>query len=116
MDDTAVIVNVVMPGLIENIVSRSRIKMLNGWVIHLDDAGPRNSRSSSECIRASKAERLPRPVYSPEIVSNDFLVLGYIKGKCLTAMRRADLLKIIAEISSEIDRIMLISSSESRRK
>jgi hypothetical protein len=66
--------DVVMPSLIQNIISRNHRKMLKRWVIHIDNARPHNSRLSQECIRASKAERLPHPAYKPNLAPSAFFL------------------------------------------
>jgi hypothetical protein len=81
--------DVVMPGPIENMTSRSRRKTSKGWVIHVDKMCPHNSKLSQECIKAFKAERLSHPVYSPVIVQTDFLFLGSLKEKYMTTVARA---------------------------
>jgi hypothetical protein len=64
MHNIAFFTDVVMPSLIENITSGSTRKALKKWVIHIDKACPHDSRSSQECIIASKSERLLRSAYS----------------------------------------------------
>jgi hypothetical protein len=59
-----------MPGLIQNMTSRSRRKTLKWFCIHLDHARPHNSKQSQECIQASKAKGLPHPVYNPDLAAN----------------------------------------------
>jgi hypothetical protein len=65
--NTAFSIDVTIPSQIENITSGSRKKTSKGWMIHMDNADLHNSRSSQECIRASKAEQSPHPAESPEI-------------------------------------------------
>jgi hypothetical protein len=76
--------DVVMPGLIQNMTSSNRRKMLKLFFIHLDNARPHNSKQSQECIQASKAKRLPHPVSSPDLAPSDFFLFSYLKEK-LTA-------------------------------
>jgi hypothetical protein len=87
--NTTLFTDVVMQGPIENMTSRSRRKTLKGWVIHIDKTRPHNSKLSQECIKASKAEQLSHPVYSPVIVQADFLLLGSLKEKCMTTVGRS---------------------------
>jgi hypothetical protein len=87
--NTTLFTDVVMPGPIENMASKSRRKTLKGWVIHMDKTRPHNSKLSQECIKASKAGRLSHPVYSPVIVQTDFLLLESLKEKCITTIARA---------------------------
>jgi hypothetical protein len=42
----------------------------------MDNARPHNLRSLQKDIQASKAEGLPHPAYSFEIVPNNFLSVG----------------------------------------
>jgi hypothetical protein len=72
--------DVVLPSLTENITLRSR-GLLKGWAIHMENAGPHNSRLSQWCVRAFKAERLSHPASSPNIAPSDFSRFGHIKEK-----------------------------------
>jgi hypothetical protein len=71
--------DVVLPGLIQNTSSSSRGKTLKLFFIHFDNASPHNSKQSQECIQASKAKRLPHPVYRPDLAPSDFFLFGYLK-------------------------------------
>jgi hypothetical protein len=71
--------DVVMPGLIQNMTFSSRRRTLKLFFIHLDNARPHNSKQSQECIQASKAKRLPHPVYGPGLAPSDFFLFGYLK-------------------------------------
>jgi hypothetical protein len=115
MYNTALFIDGVMPSLIENITSRSRRKTFKGWLIHTANARPHHSSLSHERIRAAKAEWLPHPAYSTDIAPSDFFLFGFIKGKISDChyQSRQDLLKMIAEIFSQIDKPMLINVFES---
>jgi hypothetical protein len=81
--------DVVIPSLIENITSRSRRKPLQGWVIHMDKTCTHTSRSSQECIRASKAEWLPHRAYGPTLLWVTSSSLGVPKQNSLIRIVRA---------------------------
>jgi hypothetical protein len=103
--------DVVIPGLIQNMTSSSRRKTLKLFFIHLDNARPRNSKQSQECIQASKAKRLPHPVYSPDLASSDFFFFGYLKEKLATfhCTTRDELKSAFITIFNEIDRETLLA-------
>jgi hypothetical protein len=65
--NTACFTDRVMPSLIENVRSRTRRMSLKNWLIHIVNAAPHNSRRAQRCIETSRAERLPHPVYSPDL-------------------------------------------------
>jgi hypothetical protein len=81
----------------------------------MENSRPHNSKLSQECIRASEAEQLPHPVHSPDIAPSDFFLFGYIKRKMseYNCESRQDVLKIIAEFFSQINKARLISVFES---
>jgi hypothetical protein len=108
---------VVMLGLIKKATSRSRRKMLEGRMIHADNAHSHNSRLSQECISASKAERLPHPVYSLDIAPSDFF-FGHLKETVCddNCASQPYLLKTIAEFFSQIDKAMLVFVFKSWRQ
>jgi transposase len=81
--------DVVMAGLIQNMISSGRRKTFNLFFIHLDTARPHNSKQSQECIQASKAKPLPHSVDSPDLAPSDFFLFGYLTEK-LTAFHLHD--------------------------
>jgi histone-lysine N-methyltransferase SETMAR len=98
--------DVVMPGLIQNTISNNRRKTLKLFFTHLDNARLHNSKKSLECIQASKAKRLPHPVYSPDLAPSDFFFFGSLKEKLTTfhCTTRDELKSAIITIFNEIDR------------
>jgi hypothetical protein len=107
--NTGFFINIIIPGLPQNITSRSRRKMPKGWVIHTDNARPHDSSSSQECIWASKAEQ-------PWYCSTWVLLLGISQRK-MSDYNCASLpvpLKRIAELFCQIDKPMLIMPSNPR--
>jgi hypothetical protein len=77
----------------------------------MDNARPHNSGRAQECIRASKAERLPHPAYSPDLAPSDFVLFGYLKEQltdydCTT---RDELKQAIIEIFNGIADDVLVS-------
>jgi hypothetical protein len=67
MCNTAFFIDAVMPSLIENVRSRTRKETLKGWLIHMENARPRNLGRAQRCIEASRTKRLVHPVYSPDL-------------------------------------------------
>jgi histone-lysine N-methyltransferase SETMAR len=59
---------------IENARSRTRRKTMKCWLIHMDNGHPHNSRRAQRCVRASGAESLPHPAYSPDLAPDDFFL------------------------------------------
>jgi hypothetical protein len=55
--------------------------ILKDYDIHLDNAYAHNSRSSVECLAATKARRLSHPPYSPDIAPSDIFFFDYLKEK-----------------------------------
>jgi hypothetical protein len=68
-----------MPGLIENIRSRTLGKMLKGSLIHMGNVHLHRSRQTQRRIDASRAECLPHPAYRPDLASSEFFLFGHIK-------------------------------------
>jgi hypothetical protein len=60
-ENSAFFYDVVVPSLIADIGSRSRRKSLKGLDVHLDNAGPHNSRQSIDCLQATKVRRMAQP-------------------------------------------------------
>jgi hypothetical protein len=77
--NTQFLTDAVMPSLIEILRSPTRIKTLEGRLIHMDNARPHNSGRTQNCIEASRAKCLLHPADSPDRVSNDFLLFRYVK-------------------------------------
>jgi histone-lysine N-methyltransferase SETMAR len=103
--------NEVMPSLKCDIASRGRRETLRGLFIYMDNARLHNSGRAQECIRASKAERLPHPAYSPDLAPSDFFLFEDLKEK-LTDYNRGpweQLKEAIIEIFNEIPEDALVS-------
>jgi hypothetical protein len=115
MYNTASFTGVDMPGLIENIRSRTRQKTLKDWLIHMDNGRLHNLGRAQMCIEAPGPERLPHLVHSPDLAPSDFFLFGYIKGNLsgYSCESREDLLNQIAEIFTGVDRELLFSVFES---
>jgi hypothetical protein len=98
--------DVVVPGLIQNRTSNDRRKTLKLFFIHLDNARPHNSKQFQKCIQASEANRLPNPVYSPDLAPRDFFLFGSLKEKLTTfhCTARDELKSVVITIFNEIDR------------
>jgi hypothetical protein len=77
----------------------------------MDNARFHNSGRAQECIRASKAERLPHPAYSPDLAKSDFFFFGYLKEKLTdyNCETREQLKEAIIEIFNEIPQDVLVS-------
>jgi hypothetical protein len=109
--NTAFFCDQVVPTLVEGITSHGYRKMLKGFMVHLDNPSPHNSRRSQECLGANRATRLQHPAYSPDLAPSDFFLFGYLKEK-LTSFdcgSRDDLKSAITSIFSEIDKETLIA-------
>jgi hypothetical protein len=78
---TGFFIDIVLPGLIRDIASRSRPKAWKGRVIHMDMALPHNSSLSQGSIGVSEATRLLHPVSSSEIALSDLIHFESVKGK-----------------------------------
>jgi hypothetical protein len=107
----AFFIDVVTPSLIENIMSRSRRKILKGCVIRMDSTCLHNSRLSQECVRASKAERLWHSAYGMNTAPSDFFLFGHVKEKMseYNSACQPDALKTIAKMFSQTGEVILIS-------
>jgi hypothetical protein len=55
--------------------------MLKDYDIHLDNAYAHISRSSVECLAATKVRRLPHPAYSPDLAPSNIFLFDYLKEK-----------------------------------
>jgi hypothetical protein len=118
--DTAFCTDAVIPSLIEIVWSRTRRKMLNGWLIRIDHARLHNSGRAQRCIEGSRAECLAHLTYSPYLATSGFF-FGYTKGKLsdYNCEGHRDLLKAITEMFTGVDQEMVLSIFESwvnRRK
>jgi hypothetical protein len=103
--------DVFAPSLISNTMSRSHMKTLKGWAIHMGRAHPHNPRSSRERMRVSKAEQLRHPAEGPlPLWTYRRKIPGY---NCLSLPH---FLKTIAEIFSQINKAMPICIFEAWTK
>jgi hypothetical protein len=50
-------------------------------MVHLDNARPHNSRKSATTLPATKACRIPAPIYRPDLSPNDFFLFGMLKER-----------------------------------
>jgi hypothetical protein len=100
-----------VPGLVEHICSGSRRRSLKGFYVHLDNARPRNSRQSNDCLQGITAQGLPQPAYRPDLAPSDFFLFGFLKRQLQGGHlgEREALKNTICQIFSEIDREVLIS-------
>jgi hypothetical protein len=74
MYNAAFFTDTVMPRLIENVESRIRRKRFKGWLIRRDNVRPYHSGRAQRCHEASRAERLLRVTYSPDLAPHNFLL------------------------------------------
>jgi hypothetical protein len=112
--NTVFFTDAVMPSLIENVQSRTGRKTSKSWLVHMDSARLHNFGGTQRCTEASRAERLPHPVDSPDLASYDFFLFRYIKGQLFdyNCERREDLLNAITEVFTRVDQDMLVSVFE----
>jgi hypothetical protein len=84
----------------------------------MDYVRPRNSGLSQECIGTSKTGRLFHSVYSLDLFPGKFFFFGHIKGKMFdySCESREDILRIITEIVSQIDKTILTTVFDSQTK
>jgi hypothetical protein len=114
--NTVFYIDAIMPILIENARSRTRMKMLNAWLTHMDSAHLDNSRRAQRGIKASRAEHLPHRAYSSDLAPSDFFLFGYIKGKLSdhNCESREALWSAITEIFPGVDQKCCSPSSNAR--
>jgi hypothetical protein len=100
-----------MPYLMENVRSGTRRTTLKDWLIHMNNARPQNSGRAERCIEASKAERLPHPVGSPDMSPSDFFLFEETQRKLsdYNCESREDLLNAITEILAGVDSGVLLN-------
>jgi hypothetical protein len=103
-----------MPGLIKNICLQTRRRTLQGWLIRMDNTRPHNSGRSQRCIEASRAECLPYPAYSSDLIPKDCFLFEYIIGKRsdYNYESREDLLNAFTDIFTGVDQEVLLSVFE----
>jgi hypothetical protein len=84
-------------------------KTLKGILLHLEHAPAHNSRLSSEKIESGKVQRVPHPLYSPDVTPNDFFLFRYLKDKLRGTLftRSDDLIFAMTQLFSEIPEIVL---------
>jgi hypothetical protein len=66
MYSSALFTDAVMPGLIEDIRSRTLRKISEGWLIHMNNVCPNSSGRAQRYIEASRTKRVPHPGHSPD--------------------------------------------------
>jgi hypothetical protein len=100
-----------MVSLIEDVRSRTHRKALKVWLIHMNNARPRNSRRAQRCIEALRAERLWHLAYSPDLAPSDLFLFGYTQTKLsgYNCEGREDLLNPITEIFTGVDQEVLLN-------
>jgi hypothetical protein len=113
-NSTAFFIHVVMPNLIESVLSRTLGKMLKGWPIHPNNTCLQNSGRAQTWAKSSKAERLAQPAYSSDLAPSDFFLFEYIKGKPsdYNCQSREDHLNAITEFITGVDQEALLSVFE----
>jgi hypothetical protein len=81
----------------------------------MDNTCPDNSGRAQRCIKASRAERLPHPTYSPDLTPIDFFLFKHIKRKPsdYSCENQEALLNAIAEIFTGVDQEVLLCVCES---
>jgi hypothetical protein len=72
--------------------------------MHLDNARPRNSRKSNECLEEFSTRRVPYPAYSSDLAPNDFFHFGTLKIEMQNydIHSKDDLISAIRSIFDEI--------------
>jgi hypothetical protein len=103
--------SVIVPSLVEDICSGSGRRSLKAFYVHLDNAGPHNSRQSNDCLQGTKARRMPQPAYSSDLALSDFFLFGFLKRQ-LQGVHLADREAFesrICQVFGEIEREVLIS-------
>jgi hypothetical protein len=99
--NTTFFVESVVPDLVEYIYQESRRKTLRGIMVHLDNARPHNSIKTETALTATKARRIPVPVYSPDLSLSNFFIFGIVKERRSgTSCNSPD--KLISAISEPI--------------
>jgi hypothetical protein len=109
--NTTFFCDVVIPDLLENIGAGSRRRTLKGIVKHLDDARPRNSKKSNECLTEFRARRVPHPAYRPDLAPSDFFLFGTVKAELQNyeIHSREDLISAIMTVFGQMSKETLIS-------
>jgi hypothetical protein len=76
--NTTFFVQSVVPDLVEYFCRESQRKMLRGIMVHLDNARSHNNRKSEAPLTATKAHRIPAPIYSRDLSPSDFFLFGML--------------------------------------
>jgi hypothetical protein len=77
--NTTFFCNQVVPSLIHGITSHSRRTAVQGFMIHLDNGSPHNSRKSQQLLEPNQATRVKHLAHSPNRAPNDFFPSVYVK-------------------------------------
>jgi hypothetical protein len=77
---------VVMPSLIENVWSRTRWKMLKGWLIPMDNACPHNSGLKG--VSRLRNQTPAAPAYNPDLAPSAFFLFGHSNENYLITIVR----------------------------
>jgi hypothetical protein len=101
--NTTFFYDVVFPDLLDNMCAGGRRRTLKGVIMHLDNACPRNSRKSNECLTEFRARRVSHPAYSPYSAPSYFFLFGTVKRELRNyeIHRREDLILAIRAIFDE---------------
>jgi len=104
--NSSYITSIILPRLLSKIQETCPKRGADGWMLHLDNARPHNSRETTKKIFDSGFSRLPHPPYSPDLAPSDFALFGYLKGhlrsvECHTPDElRAAILKFLMSMPS----------------
>ena len=71
--------SVILPKLCAKIKQGTPSKVPQKWFIHLDNSPVHKSKLTTTVIENSDFNRLPYPLYSPDLAPSDFSLFGYLK-------------------------------------
>jgi hypothetical protein len=97
--------------LVGHVCQESRRKTLRGITIHLDNAGPRNSRKSEAALTATRAPRISVPACSPNLSPSDFFLFGMLKERTLgtSYISPDELISAMSDLIASLSKDQLVS-------
>jgi hypothetical protein len=98
--------DIIVPDLVENVITHSRRRTLKGVLVHLDNARLDNSKKSNECLTEFRVLRVPHPAYSLDRALSDFFLFRTVKTELQNyeIHSRQDLILAIRAIFDEISK------------
>lgn len=101
---SALMCNIILPKLDENIRKDLKLRKNQFINIHFDNAPSHNSIATKSKMNELRMNRLPHPAYSPDVSPNDFFLYGFVKNQ-LKGMMHSTVEELKSSLSKIIEKI-----------